>query len=373
MKKIILVILALFIINTVNAQEGELIQKDIEAPSLANSVLGVPTQQPVAVYLPPSYNSSDKSYPVLYFLPGYATTVNYLTKYGAFQGFRLKEDMDKLIAEGKIKEMIVVIPNGLGFLLGAFYTNSPVTGNWEDFIVKDVVKYVDENYRTIKESASRGIAGHSMGGYGALNLAMLHPDIFGSTYGLCPGLFDENGLKNDKELTSKEVKERYFEMLNEYKNLSKEEAKTRFMAAMSHSVLSKNDFLSVFFYAYGATFSPKPDAKAPFLEYLFISEAEEYKVNEQAWKNYENGFGNLKNKINKYKSNLQKLKMITIDYAISDGHQWIPEGSIYFSEQLNAAGIKNTLLKHDGEHSSQLGNRMRDFILPSFSEVFYIK
>lgn len=365
MKKSIVIIIAIFVIALANAQEGQLIQMDINAPSLENSILGVPTEQPIAIYLPPSYDSCDKAYPVLYFLPGYATSVNYLTRYGAFQGFKLKDDMDKLILGSEINEMIVVIPNGLGFLLGAFYTNSPVTGNWEDFIINDVITYIDNNYRTIKNANSRGIAGHSMGGYGALNLAMLHPDIFSSTYALCPGVFDKNGLRNDEELTSDKVKERYFKMLEEYRGISPEEAKTRFMAKMNHSVLCKNDYLSVFFYAYGAAFSPNTALKAPYLEYLYDNNGD---INHAAWNKYENGFGNWQFKIEKYESNLKSLKSITIDYAISDSHQWIPEGSIYVSDLLRKAGIENTLLKHEGTHSDHLKERMIEHILPMFSE-----
>ena len=65
-----------------------------------------------------------------------------------------------------------------------------VTGNWDDFISKEVVSFVDENYRTLNKRESRAIAGHSMGGFGALNLSMLHPEIFGMCYALSPGVFN---------------------------------------------------------------------------------------------------------------------------------------------------------------------------------------
>lgn len=77
-----------------------------------------------------------------------------------------------------------------------FMSIPPVTGNWEDFVINDVVNYVDQNFRTIQKVQARGIAGHSMGGFGALNIAMRHPDIFSCVYGMSPGLFDNNGLRN---------------------------------------------------------------------------------------------------------------------------------------------------------------------------------
>ena len=92
--------------------------------------------------------------------------------------------MDRLIVAGKIQKMIVVMPDASNKLGGAFYTNSVAAGNWEDFITRDLVSYIDSRYRTIRRASSRGIAGHSMGGYGAIKLAMKHPNIYGAVYGL---------------------------------------------------------------------------------------------------------------------------------------------------------------------------------------------
>ena len=80
--------------------------------------------------------------------------------------------------------LIIVTPNAYNKYRGKFYTNSYLTGNWEDFITQELVDYIDTNYRTIQSAESRGIAGYSMGGYGALKLAMKHPDIYGATFGL---------------------------------------------------------------------------------------------------------------------------------------------------------------------------------------------
>src|SRR5678815_2867240 len=99
---------------------------------------------------------------------------------------KLQTLMDDSIKNGKVREMIVVAANGANGYKGSFYTNSVVTGNWEDFIVRDLVHYVDTNYRTIRDPESRGIAGHSMGGYGSVMLGMKHPEIFSAVYALSP-------------------------------------------------------------------------------------------------------------------------------------------------------------------------------------------
>jgi enterochelin esterase-like enzyme len=96
--------------------------------------------------------------------------------------------MDQGIAEGRFGEMIVVMPDERTRWFGSFYTNSALTGNWEDFTAGDLVDYVDGHYRTLARASSRGIAGHSMGGYGAIRLGMKHPEVFSVVYALNPAV-----------------------------------------------------------------------------------------------------------------------------------------------------------------------------------------
>src|SRR5690606_32545674 len=96
--------------------------------------------------------------------------------------------LDEGIRRKKIRPYILVIPSHHTLFQGSFYTDSEWTGNWETFTTTELVEYMDKNFRTLASRESRGIAGHSMGGYGAINLAMLHPEIFSSVYGLSPGL-----------------------------------------------------------------------------------------------------------------------------------------------------------------------------------------
>ncbi|MCK5713924.1 MAG: hypothetical protein KAI25_14475, partial [Hyphomicrobiaceae bacterium] len=114
--------------------EGQLFEKMVPGRSLRNNILGESIDQPIAVYLPPSYASSSKRYPVVYLLPGFNAESNVFLN-GTYQGLNIVESMDRLIEEGKIEEMIVVIVNGRNSLGGSFYVNSPVNGNWKDFVV----------------------------------------------------------------------------------------------------------------------------------------------------------------------------------------------------------------------------------------------
>ena len=74
------------------------------------------------------------------------------------------------------------MPNAYTLHKGSMYSNSPTTGDWERFVAEDLVAYMDGHYRTLANRMSRGLAGHSMGGYGALRIGMKRPDVFFSLY-----------------------------------------------------------------------------------------------------------------------------------------------------------------------------------------------
>jgi hypothetical protein len=148
------------------AQEGAeptsaLTYQPVPGPSLAGNLAGEAAYRNVIVYLPPSYLSSTRRYPVLYLLHGY-NIANTSWIDGTYQGFGIQEAMDRLIGEGHAREMLVVMPDARTWYGGSYYTDSPVSGNWEQFITRDLVGYVDSRYRTLANPVSRGIVGWSM-------------------------------------------------------------------------------------------------------------------------------------------------------------------------------------------------------------------
>jgi S-formylglutathione hydrolase FrmB/N-acetylneuraminic acid mutarotase len=126
----------------------------------------------VQVYLPEEYNEQDSvRYPVIYFLHG--ATMDH-TYYKNLLGI-----LNTLIDEGQIAPVIIVKPDGsVGPWAGSFYTNSELYGNFEDYIVNDLSEYIDANYKTTASRNKRAIMGHSMGGYGAMKIALKHPDKY---------------------------------------------------------------------------------------------------------------------------------------------------------------------------------------------------
>lgn len=362
----------LFLSYQLSAQTpaGQLIETTIHAPSLQNNIFDDITQQPIAVYLPPSYDSTETRYPVVYFLPGFSTHYKRFLD-GTFSGLRMNSTMDNLIDQGKIKEMIVVLVNGLTFMLGSYYVNSPVRGNWEDYLVHDLVAHIDSTYRTIPSTESRGIAGHSMGGFGALNLAMLHPEIFSVTYGLSPGLFDQNGLVDQGMFSSQTAINTFLTKQQDWAAMSKDSAVAAFKSYINF-LRWINDNNTVFYYAYGTAFSPNPDSHPPNINYPYYKSGDQILCDSTVLQNYENGFGGLAWKVEQYKENFLKLKRIIIDYGISDFYSWIPRGCIYFSQLLTEAEIAHELLSFNGGHSNWVRSRIENFMMPYFSESLAI-
>ena len=346
-----------------------LIQATIPAPSLANNLFDTPTEQPVIVYLPPSYTTSKARYPVVYFLPGFTTDVTEMID-GTFQGLNIQTAMDSLIAAGSIREMIFVVANGRNFLGGSFYVNSPVTGNWEDFIVKDVVGFVDKNYRTLTDVASRGIAGSSMGGFGAVNLGMRHPDVFSAVYSLSPGLFDEDGLTNQGMFVPEDKIIRYLEKQETFDAMPETEAREAFKAFIAelYGARSAMHYFWAFSYAYGAAFSPNPEKGIPYIDYPYSQSGDGLRLDREILKNYVRGFGGQAEKVLAYRENFLNLKGLIVDVGMNDYYQWIVQGSRHFAQLLEKADIPHAFVEHDGGHEDRLRERVENHLLPFFSE-----
>jgi len=149
-----------------------------ESEILKKNPAGDKNVRDIIVYLPPGYEESDKNFPTVYCLTGFAARGQMLLNYNAFTP-NLAERMDKLISENKIQPMLVVMPDCFTRYGGSQYINSSATGNYEDYLTREIVPLVDENFRTVNDKNARAVMGKSSGGYGALMMAMRHADLFG--------------------------------------------------------------------------------------------------------------------------------------------------------------------------------------------------
>ena len=325
----------------------------IDAPSLEGNLLHERQEQFVQIYLPPSYERSDLQYPVIYYLPGFGSVTQ------GDNDYFTADELASQMARGEIKEMILVVPNGANVLDGSFYANSPVTGNWEDFILQDVIGYVDGNYRTIPEAAGRGIAGFSMGGFSAIDLAMRHPDIFTAAYGMSPALFDRHGLERSLMFDSEGKQLTQLRKLKELESLPPEEA----LRKMIHF-----DGPLIFTIAYGAAFAPNPELGPPYFDYPIKEENGEAKRIPEVWERWKNGFGGWNWKVEHYYDNLSSLSGLMFDYGTED-LVWIREGSEFLSNQLDEAGIAHQVYVYEGGHGAHFSERIFNKMLPFFNRL----
>ena len=152
----------------------------VHGTSLERNLSGDSPDRDISVYLPPGYSSNRRRYPVVYMLHGFTDSDD--KWFGLQKHFvNVPVAADRAAAAGA-RQMILVMPNAFTAFQGSFYSSSVTTGDWERFVARDLVAYVDSHYRTLAKRESRGLTGHSMGGYGTLRIAMKYPDVFSAAY-----------------------------------------------------------------------------------------------------------------------------------------------------------------------------------------------
>jgi S-formylglutathione hydrolase FrmB len=349
--------------GTAPATTSKLLQLKVQAPSLKGNLLGDPTEQPVYVYLPPGYEGSTKRYPTLNLLHGFTSNPGVWIN-GQYQGMKLQTLMDDSIKSGKVREMIVVAANGSNAYKGSFYTNSTVNGNWEDFIVRDLVNYVDTNYRTLARAESRGIAGHSMGGYGSVMLGMKHPAIFSAVYALSPcclvieaDMSEANsGWSGVLKLTSKD------QLIGPPRSLP--EFYHSAMIALS-AAFSPNPNRAPFFVDF--PFEPKSGICNPPPEGQLLTKTPCVQKNETVYAKWRSKFPVYIAEANK--ENLKKLRGIFLDYGEKEEFPHIPTGVKLLSSTLSELNIPHQFEVYPlGDHGSLIRQRMETRLLSFFNE-----
>jgi enterochelin esterase-like enzyme len=162
---------------------GKVERVTVHGKSLEGNLEGDSPDRDALVYLPPTYLTDQaRRFPVVYLLHGYDVRDIFAPLLASLQ-----ESGDRLAAAPGFSEAIVVTPDAFTLHKGSMYSNSATTGDWERFIAEDLVAYMDGHYRTLANRMSRGLAGHSMGGYGALRIGMKRPDVFMSLYLMSSG------------------------------------------------------------------------------------------------------------------------------------------------------------------------------------------
>ncbi|MEO7170854.1 MAG: alpha/beta hydrolase-fold protein [Sphingomonas sp.] len=173
--------LALFVLPQVAQARSRLVTAQLNSASLSGNRIGISPLRNLTVYLPPHYADGDRRFPVLYFLNSF-----FEDQAEPFASHDAQGLLDRAIGAGVIGDIIMVTADFTTPAGSSWYVNSPVTGKWDDFMVRELVPYIDSTYRTLAARESRGVVGDGVGGYGAIRFGMLHPDLFGSVYAMQP-------------------------------------------------------------------------------------------------------------------------------------------------------------------------------------------
>jgi enterochelin esterase-like enzyme len=307
----------------------------VHGKSLEGNLEGDSPDRDVAVYLPPGYaTAKSRRYPVVYLLHGYGFG------YDTFNGrlATLPDSADRDIAAGSIKDMIVVLPDAYTIHKGSMYSNSITTGYWEDYVAVDLVAYIDSHYRTIPSRMSRGLGGHSMGGYGALRIGMKHPEVFSALYlmsSCCLNAtltFDPGRMAPAEAITTREQ--------------AVEAGRGR---GFGVSVTL----------AEAAAWSPNP--KNPPLYYdLPVKNGQLQPDVIAKW-----AANAPLAMVEQYVPNLKKYKAVAIEIGTKDG---LYRTNKQLHEMLDASGVVHGYDEYDGDHTNRVFERIEKNALPFFSQ-----
>ena len=353
-KKQLTLLLSLLIACACFSQEkGSVVSKTFVAPSIQNNKGGEDANRRLTIYLPPGYEKNTKRYPVLYFLHGFASDDQDMMKYIDFPSL-----MDSTIKAGYLRHAILVLPSSMTKYFGSFYTNSAVAGKWADFIGKDVVEYMDRNYRTIANRNNRGLFGHSMGGNGALKIAMLFPDQFSAVYAMSPGALH---FSDDFRLSHPA-----FKRVTEQKNMDS------LRNASPYFDFDKFPFFEMIYASLARMYSPnvsepllQADQPIRYVDGKMI-------VNTAVLKKWEAQFP-----INMIEDHVLALKSLTalkIDWGRNEDFKHIPITNLELSKKLEALGITHFAEEYIGDHGNMVGGfegRVFTEVLPFFER--YLK
>lgn len=303
----------------------------IHGTSLEGNLEGDAVDRDVLVMLPPSYAKDKKRhYPVVYALHGYSIGAEQWSK-----EIHVPQTIEGATAKGA-SEMIVVLPDSKTLHNGSMYSSSVTTGDFEKFIAHDVVEYIDAHYRTLPNRLSRGLVGHSMGGYGASRIGMKHPDVFGSLYIMSPCCMSARaaGPANpEMEKTLEAVK------------TAEDSAKLPFFLRAQ--------------LASAAAWSPNPKNPPLYVDMPSKDGKTQPDVLARWAANAPLAF------VDQYIGNLRQYRAISMDVGDQDG---LRVDAAKLHDIMDNYGIVNGFEIYKGTHTSAVADRFQNHVIPFFSK-----
>jgi enterochelin esterase-like enzyme len=348
LRKRLLYVLTLALAAAVSGELSAQVQTEVPAPipgakpvtvehikvhgtALEGNLEGDAVDRDVFVFLPPGYNKHQQQrYPVVYALHGYSI--------GAEQWsheIHVPQTIEGAFAQGA-REMIVVLPDSKTLHNGSMYSSSVTTGDFENFIAHDLVTYIDAHYRTIPDRLSRGLVGHSMGGYGATRIGMKHADVFGALYIMSPCCLSPNPAI-----------------------LSNPEVEKALESVKTPEDSAKLGFFPRAMLASAAAWSPDPKNPPLYLDLPIKNGELQPDVLAKWTANAPLAF------IDQYIANLRRYRAIGIDVGDQDGLK-ADTGKLH--DVLEKYGIASSFEIYPGTHTSRVADRFQNHVVPFFSK-----
>ncbi|HEY1205407.1 MAG TPA: alpha/beta fold hydrolase [Bryobacteraceae bacterium] len=299
----------------------------VHGKALEGNLEGDAVDRDVFVVLPPSYaTEKDRRYPVVYALHGYSIGAEQWT-----HEIHVPQTIEGAFAQGT-KEMIVVLPDSKTAHNGSMYSSSVTTGDFERFVSHDLVAYIDAHYRTMPKRTSRGLVGHSMGGYGATRIGMKHSDVFGSLYIMSPCCLSARPAGPTNTDLEKVVE-----------------------AAKTPADMANLPFFSRAQLATAAAWSPDPKNPPFYFDLPTKNGVPQPDVLAKWAANAPLAF------IDQYIGNLRQYRAIAIDVGDQDG---LKVDTVKLHEALDNYGIAHAFEIYRGTHTSAVADRFQNHVLP---------
>jgi len=303
----------------------------VHGTALEGNLEGNAVDRDVFVFLPPGY-AHDKSrrYPVVYALHGYSI--------GAEQWsheIHVPQTIEGAFARGA-KEMIVVLPDSKTVHNGSMYSSSVTTGDFERFVSHDLVAYIDAHYRTIPERTSRGLVGHSMGGYGATRIGMKHSDVFGGLYIMSPCCLSPRTVGSPNSELDKALE-----------------------AVKTPDDSAKLPFFPRATLATAAAWSPDPKNPPLYLDLPTKDGQPQPEVLAKWTANAPLAF------VDQYIGALRQYRAIAMDVGDQDG---LRVDADKLHDVLDKYGLVNSFEIYPGTHTSKVADRFQNYVMPFFSK-----
>lgn len=308
----------------------------VHGKSLEGNLEGDAVDRDVIVFLPPSYaREKTRRYPVVYALHGYSIGAEQWT-----HEIHVPQTIEGAFATGS-REMIVVLPDSKTVHNGSMYSSSVTTGDFERFISRELVDYIDGHYRTIRDRRARGLVGHSMGGYGAARIGMKHADVFGSLYLMSPCCLAPRPAPAPSA------------------KAGPDELETAVAAMKSPADSATLPWGTRAQLASAAAWSPDPQRPPLYLDLPVKDGQPQPDVIAKWTANAPLAF------LDQYVDSLRAYRGISLDVGDQDG---LRADTQRLHERLDAYGISNGFEVYHGTHTSAVADRFQNHVLPFFSQ-----